>query len=135
MDQNRAELIKILNESISAEYGALFVLPRHIAIVKDAELKQQLREIAQMELEHAEKTAQIINALGGEPTVDFPNLRLGSNTREILEIHLKGERQAIDIYTRAAAKCSEPNWREVLLELKTEEEAHQRTIEAALARV
>ncbi|NIM06468.1 MAG: hypothetical protein GTO55_08655 [Armatimonadetes bacterium] len=135
MDKDRAELIDILNESISAEYGALFMLPQHMAQVKDADLKKKLQEISRMELEHAEKTAQMILALGGQPVADIPSLRPRNNLQEILEAHLEGERQAIDIYTRAAAKCRDPKLKEALLELKKEEEEHQRILEIAKARL
>jgi rubrerythrin len=129
------ELIRVLNEAISLEYGALFLLPQHIAQVKDEELKRQLRLIQDMELEHAEKTAQMIYQLGSEPKADLPQLRPRSNVREILEAHVAGEKQAIDVYTRAEARATEPGMKKMLSELRSEEEGHLRLLERALGRV
>jgi len=130
-----AELIRILNEALSAEYGTLFLLPRHMAQVRDEETRRQLHLIAEVELEHAEKTAQMIVALGGVPKGDLPNLKPRSGVREILEAHLEGEREAIATYERAAAACRDPETRKALEEMKTDEEGHQRLLERALARL
>ena len=129
---DRAELIEILNRALSAEYGTLFVLPRHMAQVTDEEIKRQLHLIADVELEHAEKNARLIYQLGGEPTGDLPNLQVRTGLREILEAHREGEREAIAIYEQAAAKCRDPKMRKVLEEMKRDEEGHQRLLQRTL---
>jgi len=133
--REHAELIRILNEALSAEYGTLFVLPQHMARMQDQETRRQLALIADVELEHAEKTAQMIVSLGGKPKGDLPNLRPRSGVREILQAHLKGEREAIATYERAVAACADPQMRRRLAEMKRDEEGHQRIIERALARL
>jgi len=135
MNQEKMELVSVLNRSLSAEYGALFLLPQHLASIKNTDLQGKLREIMEMELEHAEKTARIILSLGAKPVADFPQLRPRTGVREILEVHLEGERHAIELYTLAASKCQDPKLKEMLLQLKAEEESHQKTIELELARV
>lgn len=132
MDENRKQLLELMNQSISAEYGALFLLPQHIAQVKDEELKRQLRGIMEMELEHAEKTARIIFQLGGQPVADIPNLKPRKALKEILDVHLEGERQAIALYSKALSITDDPQVRSILEEIRAEEEDHQRTIQAAL---
>ena len=133
--QRNEDLIRVLNEAISLEYGALFLLPQHIAQVKDEELKRQLRLIQDMELEHAEKTAQMIYQLGSEPKADLPQLRPRSSIREILEAHVEGENKAIDVYTRAEASATEPGMKNMLSDLRHEEEGHLRLLQRALERV
>lgn len=135
MANENAELIRILNEALSAEYGTLFVLPRHMAEIQDEETKRQLKLIAEVELEHAEKTAQMIVSLGGAPTGDLPNLQARKGVREILEAHLQGEKEAIATYRQAVALCKDPAMREELQGLQRDEEGHQRLIERALARL
>lgn len=135
MSSGKAELIHILNQALSAEYGTLFLLPRHMAAIQDEETRRQLRLIADVELEHAEKTAQMIVSLGGEPTGDLPNLQPRSGLREILEGHVEGEREAIATYARAIAACSDPELRKQLEQLKGDEEGHQRLLERVLARL
>ena len=135
MANEHAELIGILNEALSAEYGTLFLLPRHMAEIQDEETRRQLKLIGEVELEHAQKTAQMIVALGGEPTGDVPSLRPRKDMKEILEAHLQGEREAIAIYGRALAACRDPQMRKQIEELRKDEEGHQRLLERTLARV
>ncbi len=135
MASKREELLGILNQALGAEYGTLWLLPQHMAQVKDEELKRQLRLIAEVELEHAEKSAQLIYQLGGVPNADLPNLRPRSGVREILEAHVEGERDAIALYTRAIKAADDPEIRKTLEEMRREEEGHQRLLERALDRL
>jgi len=135
MPEDRDKLLRVLNEALGAEYGALWLLPQHMAQITDEELKRQLKLIADMELEHAEKSAQMIYKLGGEPNADLPNLRPRKDVREILEAHVQGERQAIDLYTRALALTEDPDLRKMLQEMRRDEEGHQRLLERALSRL
>lgn len=135
MSENRAELLRILNEALSAEYGALWLLPQHMAQLQDEELKRQLRLIADVELEHAEKSARMIYALGGVPKGDLPSLRPRDNLREILEAHVQGERESIALYKRAAEVAEDPELQRELEGMQRDEEGHQRLLERALSRL
>jgi len=131
----REELLKALNRALGAEYGTLWLLPQHMAQVEDEELKRQLKLIADVELEHAEKSAEMIYQLGGTPNADLPNLRPRSGVKEILQAHVEGEREAIAIYERAIAAAEDPEMRKMLEEMRREEEGHQRLLERALGRL
>ena len=135
MDNETMELIAVLNKSLSYEYGALFMLPQHLAHISDPELKSKLRGIMEMELEHAEKTARLIFALGGKPNADLPNFTLRTTVKEILEAQLAGERQAIEIYDQAARLSKVPEHRKMLLDLMAEEEHHQEIVLTELAKL
>ena len=135
MTVKQQELIRILNLALTAEYGALWLLPRHMAIIEDEELKRQLRLIADMELEHAEKSAQMIYALGAEPNEDLPNVRPHRNVKEILQAHVEGEKEAIDLYGQACECAEDPAMRTQLEQMKQDEEGHQRLLERSLARL
>ena len=54
---------------------------------------------------------------------------------QILESHLQGERDAIEIYTLASAKCQDADMRKSLEQLKAEEEQHLNIITRALNRL
>ena len=133
--EEKAELIQMLNEAMSLEYGALFLIPQHMARVKDEETKRQLRLIEEVELEHAEKTAQLIYQLGGEPKADLPLLQPRSEVREILEAHLQGEMRSIDVYRRAESKCTDAEMRKTLAKMREDEEGHLRLLQRTLERV
>jgi bacterioferritin len=131
----REELLRALNAALGAEYGALWLLPGHMAQIHDEELKRQLQLIAEVEIEHAEKTARLIYALGGEPNADLPQLRPRKDVREIIQAHIEAERDAIAIYDRALRLTTDPEMRSTLESLRKDEEGHQRLLERALARL
>jgi bacterioferritin (cytochrome b1) len=133
--EKQKELLKILNQALSAEYGTLWVLPQHMAQVADEALKRELKLIAEVELEHAEKSAQMIYRLGGVPNADLPNLRVRSGVREILKAHVAGEKAAIALYERAIGLAEDAETRKMLEEMRREEEGHQRLLERSLARL
>jgi rubrerythrin len=132
--EKREELLKILNQALGAEYGTLWLLPQHMAQVADEELKRELKLIAEVELEHAEKSAQMIYRLGGVPNADLPNMRPRSGVEEILRAHVAGEKAAIALYERAVELAEDAETRKLLEEMKREEEGHQRLLERSLAR-
>jgi len=135
LQEKREELIRLLKEALSMEYGALWLLPRHMAQLGDEELRRQLHLIAEVELEHAEKSAQMIHALGGVADADLPQLRAYTGMREILEAHLQGERDSIARYEQALAIAQDPDLRQALAQMKADEEGHQRLLQRALARL
>ena len=135
MADQKEELLRALNAALGAEYGALWLLPRHMAQVQDEELKRQLQLIAEVEIEHAEQTARLIYALGGEPNADLPQLRPRKGVRDIIQAHIEAERDAIAIYDRALRVATDPEMRKTLESLRKDEEGHQRLLERALARL
>lgn len=135
MDKGTAELVAVLNEAISAEYGALFLLPQHIAQVEDEETRRQLKLIEEMELEHAEKTARLIYQLGSEPKADLPLLRPSIGLKAIIETQIQAEHQAIAIYGRAERLAQDPEAKQLLASLRGDEEGHLRLLERIRERI
>ncbi len=135
MRDRRLELVRILDVALAVEYGALWLLPRHIEKIQDEELKRQLQLVADVEQEHADKSAAMLRALGAEPKEDLTNLRPRTTVKEILRAHIEGEKQSIVLYTRALEVAEDPDMRARLEQMKREEEGHQRLFERALARL
>ncbi|HUT74793.1 MAG TPA: ferritin-like domain-containing protein [Armatimonadota bacterium] len=129
------ELVTILNQAIEVEYGALFLMPQHIAQLQDPELAAALREACRDELEHAETTARLIYALGGIPKGDFKLLRPMSTPQEMLRAHIEGERRVIELYRRAAAKARRPEHKDILRRLLADEANHQATFTRLLSQL
>ncbi|UCH33141.1 MAG: ferritin-like domain-containing protein [Armatimonadota bacterium] len=135
MRKDDRELIQLLNQAIELEYGALFLMPQHMARLNDDELVMTLREACQDELEHAETTARLILSLGGLPTGDFKMLRPMSSAADMLRHHIDGEKRVIDLYRRAVAKAQKPEHQTILRKLIADEEAHQKVFARLLAQV
>jgi len=125
MSKDDQALVDILNQAIEIEYGALFLMPQHIARLDDAVLAAALREACQDELEHAETTARLILSLGGLPKGDFKLLQPCSTAREMLRAHLQGEGRVIKLYEQAIAKARMPQHKEILSGLLEEERNHE----------
>ena len=43
VSNDNADLLRILNQALSAEYGTLYLLPRHMAEIEDEEIKERLK--------------------------------------------------------------------------------------------
>ena len=76
MSEKREDLLKTLNQALAAEYGALWLLPRHMAQVKDEQLKRELGLIAEVELEHTHEGRK--SRLGDFYDLEFLRIGLGT---------------------------------------------------------
>lgn len=135
MKKDDAELVEILNQAIEIEYGALFLMPQHLARLHDDQLAASLREACGDELEHAEVTARLILSLGGLPKGDFKLLRPMSGAAEMLRYHIAGEKQVIELYKRAIAKARQPEHQKTLRKLLADEEKHEGVFSRLLKQV
>jgi len=73
--------------------------------VNAEKLIERLKEIASDEEKHEGKFRNLIgNYLGAEPTMDIAATHRAQATQEILEINLKGEKEAVDLYKQIYQK-------------------------------
>jgi bacterioferritin len=106
---DRAVVIDLLNQAIATEYVCFLRYYRHYfmasGMLADA-VKPEFLEHAQQELAHANRIAERIVQLGGEPDLNPDTLTArshaeyheGTNLREMVEEDLVAERIAIDSY-------------------------------------
>ncbi len=106
---DREEIIKLLNAALATEWVCVLRYYRHYFMAKgmlaDA-VKGEFLEHAQQEQAHANKIAERIVQLGGEPDLDPDTLtarahaeyKEGGDLREMVEEDLVAERIAIDSY-------------------------------------
>lgn len=108
-DADRKEIIKLLNAALATEWVCVLRYYRHYFMAKgmlaDA-VKGEFLEHAQQEQAHANKIAERIVQLGGEPDLDPDTLterahaeyKEGGDLREMVKEDLVAERIAIDSY-------------------------------------
>ena len=108
-DADRKEIIKLLNAALATEWVCVLRYYRHYFMAKgmlaDA-VKGEFLEHAQQEQAHANKIAERIVQLGGEPDLDPDTLtkrshaeyKEGKDLREMVKEDLIAERIAIDSY-------------------------------------
>jgi bacterioferritin (cytochrome b1) len=105
------ELIEMLNQALRLEHAARIQYLTHAEMIKgeDAEaLIARLKEIASDEEKHEGKFRNLIsNYLNGEPVMDLAETHRANDLKNILEINLKGEKDAIDYYKKIYQKVTE----------------------------
>ncbi len=111
MNNIKEELTKMLNKALKLEHAARIQYLTHAELVKGAgaeKIIERLKEIASDEQEHEEIFRELIGGyLGGEPTMGLAETFEAKGTKEILEVNLKGEKEAVDFYKRIYKKVVE----------------------------
>lgn len=111
MNNIKEELTKMLNKALKLEHAARIQYLTHAELVKGAgaeKIIERLKEIASDEQEHEEIFRELIGGyLGGEPTMGLAETYEAKDTKEILEVNLKGEKEAVDFYKRIYKKLIE----------------------------
>ena len=108
-DADREEIIRLLNASLATELVCVLRYKRHYFMasgVKAAVAAEEFLEHATQEAEHADKLAERIVQLGGEPDLDPDTLtrrshaeyKEGKNLKDMVRENLIAERIAIDSY-------------------------------------
>src|SRR3989339_896321 len=105
------ELISMLNRGLELEHAARIQYLSHAELIKgeDGEkIIERLQEIAGDEKNHEDKFRNLIgNYLGGEPVMTLAETHRAENRKKILEVNLKGERDAIEFYKKIYARAAE----------------------------
>ena len=125
------KVIDLLNEARARELGAISQYMLHHYELEDRDygkLASKLKEIAIAEMKHAEKLAERILFLNGEPT-SKPNAlpKKSQEIGEMLATDVDLENQAITMYNEASVICSaekDQKSKDLFEELLGEEEAH-----------
>jgi bacterioferritin (cytochrome b1) len=104
----KKELIGMLNHALELEYSARIQYLAHAEAINGlgAEpLIERLKEIAGDELKHEGMFRELIAAyLGGEPVMTLAETFKAKGSKEILEVNLKGEKDAVDFYRQIYQK-------------------------------
>jgi bacterioferritin len=125
------KVIDLLNQARSAELGAISQYMIHHYELEDQDfgkLAAKVKEIAIVEMKHAEKLAERILFLKGEPT-SKPDLspHKGQTIPEILSTNIQLEAKAVKMYNEAVLICTQERdqkSRELFEELIADEEGH-----------
>ncbi len=135
---SRAEIITGLNEDLAREYKAIIQYVVFSVALKGAEygdIAEQLKKHASQELGHALEVARQIDYLAGNPTVVGKEAEFSSDSKEMLEIDLRGEQETIKNYRqriRQAEAAGEYALSEALRDIISEEQDHEIDLKDAL---
>ncbi len=98
---SKQEIISLLNHALELEHAAAIQYLSHAECVDGVGAESiiaRLKEIAGDEKDHAEKFRTLIGALGGVPSMGMAPTYAATTVQEILEVNLKGEKEAVDTY-------------------------------------
>ena len=134
---DRETVLKLLNEALATELVCVLRYKRHYftAVGMDAEAaKAEFLEHAQQEQEHADRIAERIVQLGGQPDLNPDSLtdrshaeyKEGKDLKEMLVEDLVAERIAIESYREMIAFLGDkdPTTRRMLEDILMTEEEH-----------
>ncbi len=124
------ELKEMLNMAIAREIQVSIQYMWQHVLAKGFEgeiVKPELRRIAIVEMTHAELIAERLAYLGGKPTTEPAPINVGETAREMIEIDVKAEEEAIDLYRKIIKKALEEDdytTAKLFEQILQDEEAH-----------
>ncbi len=132
------ELLELLNKAIAREIGvSVQYMWQHVMAMgmKSPEIREIFEDIAIDEMKHAEKIAERLFYLGGIPTTKPTPINVGGSLKEMIEVDLEAENEAVEMYGKIIALASEngdSTTRLLFEEILTEEEEHKYTFSVLL---
>lgn len=134
---DRQRILQLLNESLATEWVCALRYKRHYYMasgIKASVAASEFLEHAEQELQHADKLAERIVQLGGEPDLNPDNLSrnshaqyvAGNTLKEMVLEDLVAERIAIDSYREIIQYIgeSDPTTRRIFEDILAQEEEH-----------
>ncbi len=107
---NKERIIKILNEAIEREIGAIFqYMGQHYRFPKDTHpiARELLERIAVEEMKHAEKFSKRVVELGGKESTTTGKVKWETDFNAMLDSDIEVEEEAIEMYRRHIKVCEE----------------------------
>ena len=131
MNDIKKELVNLLNRALELEHAARIQYLAHAELIKGINAEkviERLKEIASDEQKHEEMFRELIGSyLGGEPVMTLAKTNQANETKKILEVNLKGEKEAIDFYKQIYRKIMD-NKESLQYELETLEHSLRHVI-------
>jgi bacterioferritin len=145
---DRTQVIKVLNEVLATEIVCMLRYKRHYFAAQGIDsdpVREEFLEHANEEAEHADKVAQRIVQLNGEPDYQPEGLATRSHSQYVegedlvsmIKEDLVAERIAIETYSEIVRWLgdSDPTTRRVIEEILAVEEEHAEDLATLLAKV
>ncbi len=124
------ELLDLLNQAVARELQvSIQYMWQHVRASghQSPPIADAFKKIAIEEMKHAEEIAERMDYLGGKPTTEPSPITVGKTLKEMLELDIKAEQEAIDLYKRIIEKAAQEKdytTRRLFEEILAEEEEH-----------
>ncbi|MEM2911769.1 MAG: ferritin-like domain-containing protein [Candidatus Bathyarchaeia archaeon] len=107
----KEELVQMLNKALELEHAARIQYLAHAEQVKGINAEPiiaRLKEIAEDEKKHEDMFRELIGSyLGGVPSMGMSETHPAKTLNEILEVNIRDEMHAVDVYTGILEKVRE----------------------------
>jgi bacterioferritin len=127
------KLLDLLNDAIAREIQvSIQYMWQHILIkgIYAESVGGFFKKTAIDEMKHAEKIAERLDYLGGKPTTKPTQINVGEKAEEMLNINVKDEEEAINLYKNIIKIAIEENdvvTKRLFEEILSDEEEHHNT--------
>src|SRR6204780_1807347 len=134
----REKLVALLNEDLAREYQAIISYVNYSQVLKGAEymnIAGELEKHAAEELSHALIISNLVDYLGGMPTVTPKPVRTSEKAKDMLQFDLENEGETIRNYRVRVRQCeelAEYAMAEQIREILIDEQDHQTALATAL---
>ncbi len=124
------KLLELLNKGIAREIQvSIQYMWQHVLVkgIRSVAVEDIFKEIAVVEMKHAEEIAERLAYLGGNPTIKPDPIFVGSDLEEMLKLDEKVEEEAIRLYKttiKAARDEDDVTTRRLFEKILAEEEEH-----------
>jgi rubrerythrin len=129
------ELIELLNEALRLEYTLIVHYPRLAAGIPDEETRKLVQQLGTASVHHADVVSEAVTQLGGKPDWTFAPFPQIEDPRQIFEIQLRKEQQALELHRKAAGLVPPGPMAAAIESLAQEEQVHISMVEKIIARL
>jgi bacterioferritin len=119
-------IIDMLNKDLEGEHAAIIQYLTHAYGMGEGEMACEIEAIAREEMRHFDWLAEAIVGLGGVPSIERGDMRLGSKTvHDWMKDDVQQEVDAIVMYEGHIKAVDEPKIKRLLERILSDEKAHR----------
>lgn len=131
------KIVEALNQDLADELAAIIQYLWHHVMAEGKEspaIADLFKKTSITEMKHAEKLAERIDYLGGQPTTKPSEIKMGGDLKKMVTDNLAGEKRAIKNYkAHIQLSSDDPVTRKMLEDILSDEEEHDNQWTSVLA--
>jgi bacterioferritin len=123
---DKEKIIKFLNEDLEGEHGAIIQYLSHAYAMGEGEMSCEIEAISREEMRHLDWLAETIVELGGTPSIERGNMRMGGKSvSDWMGNDVLLEEEAINMYSEHIKAIDDPKIKRLLQRILSDEQSHR----------
>ncbi len=120
------KIIDLLNKDLGGEHAAIIQYLTHAYAMGEGEMACEIEAIAREEMRHFDWLAETIVGLGGVPSIERGDMRLGSKkVPDWMKDDVQQEEEGIALYEEHIKAMDDPKIKRLLERILSDEKAHR----------